>query len=167
MRLQVNVVTPSNVEQDKEIAQTARLALDRYIKQEYTLGLEKTAFELEKKMKDYFGNYRCLIKEEINTRPSRNNNRNQNNNNNGNNDGGYRNNNNNNGNGFNSNNNNNNRGYNPIDNSNRATQTDLIFDGPTSRSSSASTFPAQSTRTGGNSYRTTTPGGYYEYRRMI
>lgn len=134
---QVNVVTPSTVEQDKETATTARLTLDRYIKQENNLGLEKTAYELEKKIKEYFGNYRCLIKEEINSRPSRNNNRNQNNDN--------------------------NRSYNPIDNGNRGTQTDLIFDGPASRSSQNNNGVTQT-----HSYYTTpVPPAYYEYRRLI
>lgn len=50
--------------------------MDRYIKQEYTLGLEKPAYELEQKIKEYFGSYRCLLQEEpAIQRPSRKNDR--------------------------------------------------------------------------------------------
>lgn len=117
------------------MALTARSTLDRYIKQEYTLGLERTAFELEKNIKEYFGNYRCLIKEEINSRRLRNNNRNQHNDNNW-------------------------RYNNPIDNNNRGTQTDLIFDGPTSRSLQNNGL------TQNHSLHTTHSPVYYKYNRL-
>uniref|UniRef100_A0A336MFD6 CSON011360 protein n=1 Tax=Culicoides sonorensis TaxID=179676 RepID=A0A336MFD6_CULSO len=72
----VNVVTTSNNENDKEIARTAKQTLDRYIKQEYTLGLEKPAYELEQKIKEYFASYRCLLQEDPPIqRPSRTNDR--------------------------------------------------------------------------------------------